>query len=101
MAFVRNPNGFVTIYFRPAFTDVEEDKRNFSKLESYEYAREIDPHALSNPKTYKKIWKDFMAFSVCTHLDGQPSFMQKLRYLKIYYCLCKNAMTTLPAMLIR
>lgn len=46
--------------------------------------------------------KDFSSspilLSVCTHLDGQPSFMQKLRYFKIYYCCSRlTSVSNLPS----
>lgn len=77
MSFIRSPKGFVNIYLCPAA--VEKDTSHNEGEEISIYKENIDPSNLNEDWYMRDIWRDFMAFSEVTHLDGKPTFGQTLR----------------------
>lgn len=68
---------------RPAFTDKELDNKYQEEAQTIIYKRSLDPKRLNDGKFTGELWKTFMAFSECTHLYGQPSFLQKWKFWKL------------------
>lgn len=88
MSFLRSPKGYVTIYLYPAGT--EKDSPYDVNNEILIYKHNINPWYLNQKWYLREIWRDFMAFSEATHLDGKPAIEQRIlvgwyRWSKPYF----------------
>lgn len=79
MMFVRLPDGYVSIFLYPAVRDREKDFNILSEG-SYRLCQGVNPAKLLSKRFQKELWVIFMAYTEKTHLDGNPSFMQRLIY---------------------
>lgn len=74
LVFLRNDNGFVTVYLYPAHTDNQKPVETAIIV-----IKRLNPLKLRRQSIIKSLWDDFMAYMEVTSLDGDPSIWQRFR----------------------
>lgn len=74
LLFERDDSGFVIISIYPAGTENKKPIESSISLKLW-----VDPIQLKEKSFLEKQWYDLIAYMECTSLDGNPTFLQRLR----------------------
>ena len=74
LLFLRKDDGYVTVYLLPAHTEKVEGLGEIIIRN-----KSLHPARLKLKRVLRRMWRDFMAFTEVTHLDGHPTLYQKSR----------------------